>query len=362
MFKRFDIGINPRSLLHFGLSLAIVGCSSGNRLPKQLAWQQNWFGLSLGDTIPADASSKPVVSTKGLPGFPWQNAIGLATQHLNSKPTISVISLKTLCVPDWPIPNTPRSPEQARKLRVQYLNLPSVFVRHAAPPFCGNYPVISPADMYRYAAASLRLAEQRLGPPTRLVISPPFIQGELAELGVPTIQLTAQWLARRGSRKVTIAAFSASVDTICMAIFLPDLDIPSDKDALEPGFACLEPAYRDIARDPAELKSRELVAKAIGKSPYSRGPSMDQVITDEDYPIEALREGAEGTTGYQLDINTHGRVDSCEILQPSGSSSLDETTCYLLTRRVLIQPDKDVTGALKGGVFNGKHEWILPKG
>ncbi len=53
----------------------------------------------------------------------------------------------------------------------------------------------------------------------------------------------------------------------------------------------------------------------------------------EDYPADALRAQAEGPVGFALAIDIDGRVASCTVLASSGSASLDQRTCTILTDR-----------------------------
>ena len=51
--------------------------------------------------------------------------------------------------------------------------------------------------------------------------------------------------------------------------------------------------------------------------------------TDADYPVSALQQGLEGTTLLQLVVNPSGAILTCDILQSSGHSALDDGACRL---------------------------------
>ncbi|MDB5700489.1 MAG: energy transducer TonB [Sphingomonadales bacterium] len=89
--------------------------------------------------------------------------------------------------------------------------------------------------------------------------------------------------------------------------------------------------------------------------------NFQSLMSTDDYPPSALREGAEGTTGYRLEIGPDGKVTSCSVTQSSGSSQLDDTTCRLLTRRARFNPGKDSAGNPTGGVYPGRFKWVIPK-
>jgi TonB family protein len=56
-------------------------------------------------------------------------------------------------------------------------------------------------------------------------------------------------------------------------------------------------------------------------------------ISNADYPVEALRVGAAGTTVAEIDIAADGRVTACRIGQSAGHAALDTVTCSILTSR-----------------------------
>lgn len=83
-------------------------------------------------------------------------------------------------------------------------------------------------------------------------------------------------------------------------------------------------------------------------------------ITGDDYPLSALREGRQGKTGVRLHIAATGRLESCEVIGPSGHADLDEATCPTLIRRARFQPATDAQGKLIGTVFTVRVGWALP--
>src|SRR3546814_3854253 len=70
--------------------------------------------------------------------------------------------------------------------------------------------------------------------------------------------------------------------------------------------------------------------EAVGAKPRSNPGSW---ATNADYPSSALRNEEEGTTGFRVTVGTNGRVTDCSVTSSSGSSTLDEATCRLITRR-----------------------------
>jgi len=84
-------------------------------------------------------------------------------------------------------------------------------------------------------------------------------------------------------------------------------------------------------------------------------------ITAGDYPLSALREGRQGKTGVRLSIAATGRLDSCEVIGPSGHADLDAATCPTLIRRARFQPATDAQGKLIAAVYTVRIGWALPE-
>ena len=66
--------------------------------------------------------------------------------------------------------------------------------------------------------------------------------------------------------------------------------------------------------------------------------NLGTYVTNDDYPVEAIRNDEEGLTEFRLSVGANGRVTDCTILSSSGSASLDETTCRIMSRRVRFTP------------------------
>jgi protein TonB len=84
-------------------------------------------------------------------------------------------------------------------------------------------------------------------------------------------------------------------------------------------------------------------------------------LSDEDYPASALRESAQGSTGYKLDVGPDGRVTNCTVTSSSGNADLDGQTCKLLPRRARFTPAKDTAGNGMPQSFTGRITWRVPR-
>ncbi len=75
-------------------------------------------------------------------------------------------------------------------------------------------------------------------------------------------------------------------------------------------------------------------------------------FTADDYPDEAVRKEATGTTAYDLYVDQTGAVIDCTVTQSSGSPTLDETTCTVLRERARFLPARDAVGPIAANWAN----------
>ncbi len=79
-----------------------------------------------------------------------------------------------------------------------------------------------------------------------------------------------------------------------------------------------------------------------------------------DYPTDAMLKGDQGVVSLTFDIAPDGMVESCRILESSGSASLDETSCQIVIRRARYRPARDATGAPIRSTGSRRLRWELP--
>jgi periplasmic protein TonB len=80
----------------------------------------------------------------------------------------------------------------------------------------------------------------------------------------------------------------------------------------------------------------------------------------EDYPAAAIRANEQGAVGFRYVVGPDGRVTSCEIVESSGSASLDATTCSLAQRRFRFYPAQDDKGAPTSETRTQRIRYSLP--
>jgi TonB family protein len=88
--------------------------------------------------------------------------------------------------------------------------------------------------------------------------------------------------------------------------------------------------------------------------------NLSQYFSTDDYPLNALARGAQGTAGFRLWIGTDGAVTGCTINHSSGDAALDAATCAILLGRARYEPARDAAGRAVPGKDYGRVTWRLP--
>ena len=74
----------------------------------------------------------------------------------------------------------------------------------------------------------------------------------------------------------------------------------------------------------ALVSAAALAAHAGGPTPAHRArANLNEYFSTDDYPEAALRQHAEGTTAFRIEIDAQGTVTDCSITHSSGDASLD---------------------------------------
>jgi TonB family protein len=84
-------------------------------------------------------------------------------------------------------------------------------------------------------------------------------------------------------------------------------------------------------------------------------------FSDADYPLEALRRGAEGQVRFRLQIEATGRPIHCEIEESSGDAALDATTCEVALARFRFRPAQDARGDAVPDTYASRINWRLSR-
>ncbi|MBB6428091.1 TonB family protein [Sphingopyxis sp. JAI128] len=110
---------------------------------------------------------------------------------------------------------------------------------------------------------------------------------------------------------------------------------------------------------PGELVTQVVVEE--GGEPMMPATNPGSWATNDDYPVSAMREEREGTTGFKLTVGADGLPTQCEIISPSGHDDLDATTCRLIMERARFTPGRDKAGKAVGGTYSNRIRWQIPE-
>jgi TonB family protein len=117
---------------------------------------------------------------------------------------------------------------------------------------------------------------------------------------------------------------------------------------------------RHVAALAAALLLASGIAGAAPRTPARQvGEGLHTLVTQDDYPVAALRLEEQGLVRVRLDIDTKGRVSRCTILVSSRSPSLDATTCRVLEERARFAPARDRRGRAVPDQVNTSVDWRL---
>ena len=103
----------------------------------------------------------------------------------------------------------------------------------------------------------------------------------------------------------------------------------------------------------------EAVLASIVTPPAAIG-SMASYFRDTDYPDEAIRMNAQGSSGVRFMVGTDGRARDCKAVEPSGSEILDETTCDIVADRARFTPAMDRDGKPVASLSYTRITWRMP--
>jgi protein TonB len=99
-----------------------------------------------------------------------------------------------------------------------------------------------------------------------------------------------------------------------------------------------------------QARAREAASKARSAVPKNVRQWTGRIL--DAYPLEAKREGWEGTVGLIVTVSTDGRVSKCEVTASSGYAILDNAACVGMARYARFEPALDRKGVPTSGTFS----------
>jgi protein TonB len=117
-----------------------------------------------------------------------------------------------------------------------------------------------------------------------------------------------------------------------------------------------------VAPMPMPRLRAPMLFAAAGALPPARRAKADMagILSDADYPPEAIRRGEQGLVGFRLEVDKQGDVTRCDVTASSGSPLLDERTCAIMASRLHFTPAADARGRPVGDVIDARLRWTLP--
>jgi protein TonB len=106
------------------------------------------------------------------------------------------------------------------------------------------------------------------------------------------------------------------------------------------------------------------VAHAAAPSAHPSPPrptgNPGEWASDDDYPVAALRDSAQGVVGFALTVGKDGAPTQCAVRASSGNADLDRVTCELMLQRARFVPATNAAGAAVIGTYANTIRWQLP--
>lgn len=90
--------------------------------------------------------------------------------------------------------------------------------------------------------------------------------------------------------------------------------------------------------------------------------NLASYVSNDDYPIEALRNEEQGAVGFRLDVGADGSVTACTVTSSSGSAALDSRTCEIMMARARFTPARDARGRPTPDQVSARINWRIQEG
>lgn len=120
-------------------------------------------------------------------------------------------------------------------------------------------------------------------------------------------------------------------------------------------------AARDALRRCEEDVMREWGIDPTLSARLGSWPRVDlrAILSDSDYPAEALRANMRGRAVVRITIGVDGKASGCVVVASSGHSLLDQRTCQILVERVRTSPAIDTSGTPVSVPLIVPVRWVL---
>jgi len=107
------------------------------------------------------------------------------------------------------------------------------------------------------------------------------------------------------------------------------------------GMKALQACERDLLID---WGMDEKILDSVVSLPKTQRPAKSYV-SFSDYPGDAMSRREQGMSGVRFWVGTDGRVSDCQVVESSGSATLDKKTCEIVVQRFRFKPAMTRDGA-----------------
>ena len=87
--------------------------------------------------------------------------------------------------------------------------------------------------------------------------------------------------------------------------------------------------------------------------------NLPSLMTVDDYPKEAVRNGWQGLVRVGLTVGKNGRVRKCIVVRSSSHLSLDQATCRIFLTRARFKPARNAKGKPIEDYYETQITWRL---
>lgn len=102
----------------------------------------------------------------------------------------------------------------------------------------------------------------------------------------------------------------------------------------------------------------EVAQASLAKAPERIG----NFFKADDYPTDLVDQGVQGTVGVVMNVDDHGQLTNCRIVETSGTPELDEATCGVLRKRAKFNPAVNRDGAAMAALTYWRVNWQIEDG
>ena len=99
---------------------------------------------------------------------------------------------------------------------------------------------------------------------------------------------------------------------------------------------------------------------ALAATPKATAIDPASWFSSDDYPLEAVKQGVQGSVTFEVDVDAAGKPTACRIAVSSGSPILDQRTCEIVSEKGQFKPAVGPGGRPVAGRYSNRAIWKMP--